>query len=336
MIRFICRRIAQILPLLLGLVLLTFFLYRFVPQDPAVALAGDQATREQIEEIRRTFGLDQGLHVQLYTYLSRLAQGDLGFSYFTHRPVMVDLWERLPATLELVIVSLLISVVIGVPAGVIAAWRQDTLGDLAIRIVSILGLAVASFWMAIMLQLLFSMNLDLLPLRGRLDVSTPPVPTVTRFLLIDTLLAGRWDAFVDACRHLVLPALTLASGCSASLVRFTRAGMLDVLKKDYIFYAKAAGYGRRQLLWKFALRNAVTSTVTQIGLLFGALLVGAVVVENIFSWPGLGAYAVGAMYTADLQPLLGVTILIGVMCSVINLIVDVVQAMLDPRIRQHV
>lgn len=335
MIGYIVRRIAQTVPLLFGLLIFTFVLYRFVPQDPAIALAGDLATKEQVEQIRKNYGLDRPLHIQLYNYVAKIARGDLGFSYFTYRPVAQDLRDRLPATLELVSVSLLFSIFLGVPVGVAAAWYRGSVFDGALRVVSIIGLAVASFWLAIMLQILFSMHWGILPLRGRLDTGIQAPLAVTGFLTIDSLLSGRWDAFVNALRHLILPATTLALGCSSSIARFTRTGMLDALQKDFVFYAEASGYGRSRLLWIFVLRNAISSTITQIGLLFGALLVGAVVIENIFDWPGLGSYAVGAMYTSDLQPLLGVTLLIGFFCCIVNLLADLAQFLIDPRLRQR-
>jgi peptide/nickel transport system permease protein len=204
-----------------------------------------------------------------------------------------------------------------------------------VRLLSVGGLAIASFWLAIMLQLVFSMDLDMLPLRGRMDVALGQPPRVTGSMLIDSLLAGRPDMFLDACRHLVLPAITLALPGLATIARFTRSGVLETLQKDFVLYARAAGYGRVRLAAIYVLRNAVNVTVTQIGLLFGALISGAVAVEAVFDWPGLGTYAVQAILSADYKALLAVTLVVGVVYAVVNVAVDVVQALIDPRVAEE-
>jgi peptide/nickel transport system permease protein len=194
---------------------------------------------------------------------------------------------------------------------------------------------LAAFWVAIMLQLLFSMQLGWLPLRGDLTSTTPRPDRVTGFLVIDCLIAGRWDAFGDALRHLALPALTLSLGGLATIVRFTRAGMLDTLQQDFVFYERAMGYRWLRLVWIFVLRNSVTATVTQIGLLFGGLIAGGVVVEAIFDWPGIGSYTVQAILTGDRQVMLAVTLLVGTIYAAVNILVDVVHGLLDPRLMER-
>jgi peptide/nickel transport system permease protein len=225
-----------------------------------------------------------------------------------------------------------LSMLLGVPLGVFAALRYNQWPDFALRILSVTGVAVAAFWVAIMLQLLFAMQLGWLPLRGELSVSIPPPVRLTGFLLIDSLLTGRFDAFNDAIAHLVLPAVTLALGGMASIVRFTRAGVLDTLQQDFVTYERAMGYRRSRLIWRYVLRNSVTATITQIGLLFGGLIAGGVVVEAIYDWPGIGSYTVNAILTGDHQVMLAVTLMVGVVYAAVNIITDVAHGLVDPRL----
>jgi peptide/nickel transport system permease protein len=332
---FLLRRILLVVPVLFGLLTLTFVLTHLVPSDPAATLAGDQATPVQIAEIRAAYGFDRPIYEQFVLYLGQLARGDLGFSYFTHRPVIEDLFARLPATLELTFFALLISVGLGVPLGVVAALNHNRWLDQLLRVFSVGGIAIASFWLALMLQLLFSMEFDLLPLRGRISITGDAPPTITGAYLIDALLAGRPDIFGDALEHIVLPAATLAFGSLATIVRFSRSGVLETLQKDFVIFETAIGYPRWIIIGKYVLRNALVSTITQIGLLFGGLIAGAVVVEAIFDWPGIGGYTAGAIFTADFQPLLGVTLLIGAVYAVVNILVDLIHAWIDPRVAEQ-
>jgi peptide/nickel transport system permease protein len=222
-----------------------------------------------------------------------------------------------------------------VPLGVVAALNHNAWPDYFLRVFSVLGIAVAAFWFAIMLQLLFSMDLGWLPLRGELSATMARPERVTGFLLIDSAIAGRWDGFADALRHLVLPAVTLSLGGLATIVRFTRAGVLDTLQHDFVFYERAMGYRWLRLVWIFVLRNSVTATVTQIGLLFGGLIAGGVVVEAIFDWPGIGSYTVQAILTGDRQVMLAVTLLVGAIYAVVNILVDLVLGLLDPRLMER-
>ena len=231
---------------------------------------------------------------------------------------------------------MLLSIGLGIPLGLLAALNHNGPIDHIVRVVSIGGLAMASFWLAIMLQLVFAMDLDILPLRGRSDIIYGAPPFVSGFYLIDSLLAWQPALFFDSLRHLVLPAVTLCLPGLASIARFTRSGVLEALQKDYVLYARAAGYGRFRLAVIYVLRNAITVTVTQIGLLFGALISGTVAIEAIFDWPGLGTYAVEAILSADYKALLAVTLVVGVVYAVINVLVDVLQAVIDPRIAEDV
>jgi peptide/nickel transport system permease protein len=331
-LRFILRRCALAVPSLFGLLVLTFLMIRLVPSDPAIIMAGDAATPQQIEQIRHQYGLDRPMWEQFLIYTSKAMRLDFGESAFSHRPVALDIAQRLPATLELTFAAMALSILLGVPLGVFAALRYNQWPDFTLRILSVTGVAVAAFWVAIMLQLLFAMQLGWLPLRGELSVSIPPPVRLTGFLLIDSLLTGRFDAFSDGLAHLVLPAVTLALGGMASIVRFTRAGVLDTLQQDFVTYERAMGYRRTRLIWRYVLRNSVTATITQIGLLFGGLIAGGVVVEAIYDWPGIGSYTVNAILTGDHQVMLAVTLMVGVVYAAINIVTDVVHGLVDPRL----
>ena len=335
MLGFMFRRLLLVIPSLLGLLIFTFFLIRMVPADPAAALAGENATPAQVAEIRRQYGLDQPLYIQFAVYLGQVARLEFGESAYSRRPVVLDIKERLPATLELTLSSLLFATLLGIPLGTVAAVYHNRWPDMLLRILSVGGIAVAAFWFAIELQLLFAMRLDWLPLRGRLSPGLTPPPTLTGFYLLDGLVTGRWDAFGNALSHLILPAFTLSLGGLATITRFTRAGVLETLQKDFVTYERAQGFPQRVLIWKFVLRNSVVAAITQIGLLFGGLVAGAVVVETIFDWPGIGFYTVQAILTADYKVMLAVTLLIGVIYALVNIIVDVVHGLIDPRLREE-
>jgi peptide/nickel transport system permease protein len=335
MIRFLVRRVLLVVPVLFGLLVLTFILVRVVPNDPSAALAGQNATPQQVAEIRAKYGFDQPLVVQFGIYVRQVVQGDFGNSIHSGRPVARDILQRLPATIEITFAALAIGIGLGVPLGVLAAVRHNTWLDHALRFFTVGGIAIASFWFAIMLQLLFSMQLDLLPLRGRLSTALDPPPHVTGLYLIDSLLSGQPKIFANALWHLTLPAVTLSFGSLATITRFTRSGVLETLQKEYVTYETAVGYPRRVLIPIYVLRNSVVATVTQIGLLFGALLAGAVVVESIYDWPGIGSYAVFAIFTSDYKAILAVTLLVGTVYSVVNILVDVVHGLIDPRVAEQ-
>ena len=335
MLRFVVRRILLIVPALFGLLVLTFILVRIVPSDPSAALAGENATPEQIEQIREQYGFNRPLYEQFVIYLGQVLRGDLGSSVYSNRPVAGDIAQRLPATLELTFASLLLSVGIGIPLGVLAAISHNSALDHALRVFTVGGLAIASFWFAIMLQLLFSMELDWLPLRGRLGIAVDAPPDITGFYLIDSLLSGEWSVFVDALRHIALPAITLSFGAMATITRFTRSGVLDTLQRDFVLYETAVGYPRWVIIGVYVLRNSLVATVTQIGLLFGALISGAIVIEAIFDWPGIGSYAVQAIFNADYKAILAVTLLVGVIYAVVNILVDLVHGWIDPRVAEQ-
>ena len=335
MVRFLLRRVLLVVPILFGLLVLTFVLVRVVPNDPSATLAGQNATPEQIAEIRTKYGFDRPLIFQFFVYLRQVVQGDFGTSLQSGRPVATDIWQRLPATLELTFAALALGVGLGIPLGVVAAVRHTAWIDHALRFFTVGGVAIASFWFAIMLQLLFAMELNVLPLHGRIGAVTDAPARLTGLYLVDSLLTGRFDIFRDALAHLALPAITLSFGSIATITRFTRSGVLETLQKEYVLYEAAAGYPRWLLIWVYVLRNSLVATITQIGLLFGALLAGAVVVESVFDWPGIGSYAVFAIFTSDYKAILAVTLLVGVVYALVNIVVDVIHGVVDPRVAEQ-
>ncbi|HEX3179121.1 MAG TPA: ABC transporter permease [Methylomirabilota bacterium] len=325
------HRLLWFAPTLLGLLVVTFVISRVIPADPVALIAGETATPAQVAALRKDLGYDRPLPVQFADYVVRLVRGDMGTSIFTRRPIVDDLTQRLPATIELTVVAMVVSVLVGVPLGVLCAVWRNSLLDHAVRIVTVSGLAIASFWLGIMLQILFAMRLGWTPLNGRLQGFPPP--GFTGFYLLDSLLAWDWPTFGSVLRHLALPAATLAFPALATLVRFTRAGVLDVMQANFVLYERAMGLPRALIVWKYILRSALTSTVTQIGLLFGILLAGAVVTETVFDWPGIGTYAVNSIVRSDYNAVMGFTVWAGAIFIVVNLVVDVAHTLVDPRER---
>jgi peptide/nickel transport system permease protein len=325
------HRLAWFVPTLLGLLVVTFVISRVIPADPVALVAGETATPAQVDALRHQLGYDRPLPVQFVSYVAHLVRGDFGTSLYTTRPIADDLASRLPATIELTLVAMIVSVAIGIPLGVLSAvWRNSFL-DHALRVVTVSGLAIASFWLGIMLQLFFAMRLGWTPLNGRL-AGFPP-RGVTGLFLVDAVLTWDWPAFVTALRYLALPAATLAIPALATLVRFTRAGVLDVMQSNFVLYERAMGLPPSVIVWKYILRNALTSTVTQIGLLFGILLAGAVITETVFDWPGIGTYAVNSIIRSDYNAVMGFTVWAGTIFIVVNLLVDVAHTLIDPRER---
>ncbi|MFM8678946.1 MAG: ABC transporter permease [Alphaproteobacteria bacterium] len=330
-IAIVLSRLLWFVPTLLGLIALVFSISHIIPADPVRVIAGDQATAEQIDALRTKLGLDRPLWEQFLSYLARVAQGDLGMSLFSQRPIVEDLTARLPATLELGVSAVLLAVSVGVPLGVVSAVYRNSPLDHVVRVVSVSGLAIASFWLAMELQLLFSMKLAWTPLSGRI-AGFPPEPR-SGFMIIDALMDGDREALDSALRHLALPTLTLALPAAAQLVRLTRAGVLEVINSNHVLYQRAMGFPARTIVWKYVLRAAMTATVTQIGLIFGVyVLAGAIVVETVFDWPGIGLFAVNSILRSDYNGIVGFTIWAGLIFIVVNLVVDLVHSFIDPRI----
>ncbi|MEM8842409.1 MAG: ABC transporter permease, partial [Pseudomonadota bacterium] len=306
-----------------------FTISHIIPADPIAFIAGDNATAEQIAALKAKFGVDKPVIVQLWNYVVGVVQGDFGVSLYTQRPISDDLISRLPATLELAFVAIILAAVVGIPLGVLAAVHRNSWLDHVLRIFTVSGLAIAAFWLAILLQLMFAMRFGVTPLQGRVDGWGPDV--VTGFFLIDTLLTGDWQTFWDVVHHLVLPAITLAFPAMATVMRFTRAGVLDAINSNYVDYQQAMGIPRRVVIWRSVLRNAMIGTVTQLGLIFGNLIANGVVVEAVFDWPGLGLYAVNSILQSDYNAIMGFTLIMGTIFIIVNLLVDIVHGMIDPR-----
>ena len=323
------NRLLWLVPTLLGLLAITFTISHIIPADPIAFIAGDNASAEQIAALKAKFGVDKPIPVQLWNYVIGVAQGDFGVSLYTQRPIADDLVSRLPATLELAFVSILLSAIVGIPLGVLAAVDRNSWLDHVLRVFTVSGLAIAAFWLAILFQLLFAMEWGVTPLQGRIDGWGPD--PVTGFFLIDSAWTGDWEAFRSAAHHMVLPAVTLAFPAMATVMRFTRAGVLDAINSNYVDYQNAMGVPRRVVIWRYVLRNALIGTVTQLGLIFGYLIANAVVVEAVFDWPGLGLYAVNSILQSDYNAIMGFTLIMGAVFIIANLLVDIAHGFIDPR-----
>ena len=331
---FTLRRLLLLIPTLVGVSLLTFALSRIVPGDPARLAAGAQATPEMYQQIREEFGLDKPLPTQYLDYVRGIVTGDWGRSILSRRPVLEDLQTYWPATLELVLVAMVIATAVGVPLGVLSAVRADRPSDQVARIVSLLGVSVPAFWLAVLLQLFFALRLGWLPASGRLPPGVVPPPSATGLYLVDSALAGQWDTFGQALRQIILPALTLSFPTLATVSRFTRSSLLEVLGQDYVRTARAKGVAERSVVLGHAMRNALIPLVTMVGLSIGWSMGGSVLVETVFDWPGVGLYATKSALTLDFQPIMGIALLYGIVFSLINIAVDVTYGLLDPRIRR--
>lgn len=335
MTRYLLRRLGLAVLVLVSVSAVTFLVARVVPSDPAALYAGQRPTAGQIAAARERLGLDKPLYYQYARFLSEVLRGDLGTSYKTKHAILRDVKAFLPATLELVIASTVLALAAGIPAGVIAGARRGGLFDGATRLLSIAGVSLPTFWLALILQLLFFGRLGLLPLSGRVsnDVALfSPIQTITGFYLVDAAITRNWGAWGDAALHLVLPAFTLATYPIGLTLRMTRAAMSEVLSEKYIVAARAQGLPERTILFRYALKNAIVPTLTVLGLSFAYSLTGAFLVEVIFSWPGLGKYVTDAILNVDFPVIVSVTFIVTLFYVFINLGVDLLQAALDPRV----
>jgi peptide/nickel transport system permease protein len=319
---------------LFGLVLITFLIGRVVPIDPVLAVVGDRAPQDVVERTRREMGLDRPLPEQFVRYTGQLLQGDLGRSVMTSNRVATDIARFFPATLELATVALIIATLVGVPLGVYAAVRQGSWIDQVIRVVCLSGHSIPVFVLALVALLVFYATLGWAPGPGRQDVIYQDmVPQVTGVLLIDAALEKDWDSWRDAASHLALPALVLAAFSMAYIARMTRAFMLESLRGEYIVTARAKGLPVRTVIWRHGFGNILVRLVTVIALTYAGLLEGAVLTETIFSWPGLGQYLTGSLLNADMNAVLGATLVVGLTYLALNLFADLMYRVLDPRVR---
>jgi dipeptide transport system permease protein len=334
MFRFLLTRVSLIVPTFIGITLLVFVLIRLIPGDPIETMAGERGLDAALhEKLRHEYGFDQPVLVQYWYYLLRLLQGDLGKSIVTHKPVIQEFISLFPATVELSLCAILFALCLGLPAGIIAAVRRNSIFDHGVMGVSLTGYSMPIFWWGLLLILLFSVQLGWTPVSGRISVMFF-VPEVTGFLLIDTLLSGEKGAFSSAVSHLVLPTIVLGTVPLAVIARMTRSAMLEVLGEDYIRTARAKGLSNFRIIAIHALRNALIPIVTVIGLQVGVLFTGAILTETIFSWPGIGKWLIEGIGRRDYPVLQGGTLLIGTIVMTVNLLVDVTYGLINPRIRR--
>lgn len=333
MLAFLLRRLLLTVPVLLGLTVLVFVIARMLPGDPVALAAGPNATPGEIAQYAREFGLDKPLWTQYWNYLKGLLHGDFGVSIFTRRPVIEDLRAYLPATLELVMAAMTLAVLIGVPMGLWAAVRRDRWPDTVSRVLALGAISMPRFFLGLLLQLGLAMALNWLPLGGRFPITEDAPIRVTGFLTLDAIFMGDWHALWVACQHLFMPALAMSLSPLATIMRMMRASTLEVLQQDYVLTERALGLPERLIVSKYVARNAFSATLTVIGLYFGWLLGGTVLVETVFDWPGLGLYATKAVVTQDFMPIIGVTLVIGTLFVAVNLLVDVLYGWLNPKVR---
>jgi len=322
----------QIIPVLLGVSIVVFFMVRAIPGDPAQIMLGQQATQEQVQQIRENMGLDKPIFVQYGLFLKDALRGDLGDSIVTGRPVTTELLTRLPATLELTTFAMLIAILVGIPVGVISAVRQYSLLDKTTSVLALTGISMPIFWLAMILVVIFGVNLELLPFPGRLSPTTA-ISSITGLVLVDSLLTLNFAGFWDGLLHLIMPALALATIPMAVIMRMTRSSMLEVMNEDYVRTARAKGVVPWRVVFKHALRNAMLPTITVIGLQTGLLMGGAIITETIFSWPGIGLYTYNSISSRDYASIQGVVLYAALLFVLINLLVDILYAILDPRVR---
>ena len=348
MIRYIFRRILSIIPTLIGVTFVIFMFQRLIPGDPAIAMLGEHATDESIERIREQFGLNRPLFLdrealdngdvagffdsQYILYMGRLSRLDLGDSIHRRIPVMETLALRFPATVELSLLSMILAVIVGIPGGIVSASRRNSAIDSISMVGSLIGVSMPIFWLGLMEIMLFAVILQWLPAGARLSTGIK-IESITSLYLIDSLITGNFKGFVDVLSHIILPAIALATIPMAIIARMTRSSMLDVLQEDYIRTAKAKGLGGQLVLYRHALKNAALPVVTIIGLQAGTLLAGAVLTETIFSWPGIGRWVYDAILGRDYPIVQGGTLLIAIVFVGVNFFVDILYAILDPRIR---
>jgi len=330
---FIVERLLQLIPVLIGISLVVFLMMALTPGDPVEIMLGDQlATAEQKESLRRDMGLDLPAAERFIRFVKNALGGDFGRSFFHRRPVAEVIAERLPATIELTIVAMLIALAVAIPLGVLAAVRRGSLIDKAATVISLVGVSMPGFWLGIMLILLFAVHLGWMPVSGRIDYAFE-VPRITGMILFDSLVQGRYAAFLNALHHILMPAVTLGLAMAALLMRVTRTSMIEVLQQDYIVFAEAKGLSRARVLVRHALKNALIPTVTVAALETGYLLGGNTIVEMVFGWPGLARVIVEGIYSRDFPLVQAGVLVIAVIYVTVNFAADVLYTLLNPRVK---
>jgi peptide/nickel transport system permease protein len=330
--RYAIRRSLTIIPVLLGVSVLVFSFVHLIPGDPAVTMLGERATPQKVAEVRARLGLDRPIHEQYLLYIGKAIRGDLGVSIVRGDPVFTDILHRFPATVELAVAAIVIAILFGIPIGIVSAvWRKSLIDSLS-RVLALTGVSMPIFWLGVMLAWVFAVELHWLPTGARLDSAADYEP-MTHFVLIDAVLQRNWAMIPDALRHLVLPAVALATIPLAVIARMMRASMLEVLSRDYIRTADAKGLSRAAVVLRHGLRNALLPVLTVVGLQVGSLLAGAILTETIFSWPGIGRWVYESIESRDYPIVQGASLFIGVVVVVVNLLTDLLYAAVDPRIK---
>ncbi|MFJ7977728.1 ABC transporter permease [Peribacillus sp. NPDC096379] len=332
MFSFTVRRLGALIPVLLGMAFIVFMMVRAIPGNPAQLILGQQASKEAVAALTKELGLDQPWYMQFLGYLGGLFSGDLGVSLKTSTPIAEEVWPYLAATIELAIIAMIIAVVIGVNAGIISAWFQNSWFDYIAMIIALIGVSMPIFWLGLMEQYIVAIQWDLLPTTGR-DNIRDPVEAITNLYLLDTLLQGRFDQFFEVIRHLILPSIALATIPMAIIARMTRSSMLEVMRSDFIRTARAKGMRMFWVVYKHSFKNALIPVVTVIGLQTGLLLGGAILTETIFGWPGIGTYIYDAINYRDYPVVQSGILVIAFIFVIINLCVDLLYAAIDPRIK---
>lgn len=332
MLQYIGKRLLHLIPVLLGMTFIVFMIIRLIPGDPAQVILGQQATAEAIAALNEKLGLNEPWYIQYFNYLGGLLTFDLGESLRTGVEISKEVWPYLAATMELGLFAMFLAVLIGMNAGIISAWFQNSFFDYAAMIIALIGVSMPIFWLGLMEQWIFSIELGWLPTSGREDVRDPVSP-ITHLYLIDTLLNGRFDQFITVVKHLILPGFALATIPMAIIARMTRSSMLEVMRSDYIRTARAKGQKMSIVIYKHALKNALIPVLTIIGLQTGMLLGGAILTETIFSWPGIGRYIYEAIGFRDYPVIQSGILIVAFMFIMINLLVDIVYTLVDKRIK---
>jgi peptide/nickel transport system permease protein len=331
-LRYTLRRLVALVPVLVGVSVIVFLFLHLIPGDPAAAMLGEHATADALVKLRTAYGLDEPWPTQYVLFVSHIVQGDLGRSIRTSNPVTAEMAQRFPATAELTLVAMLFAVLVGLPAGIVSAWRRGSIFDHGSVVFALTGVSMPIFWLGLMLAWLFGVQLRLLPFSARLDTGARFTP-ITNFFLLDALLRGDWAILGQAARHLLLPALALSTVPMAIVARMTRGAMIEVMHQDYVRTARAKGLRDAAVVGSHALRNALLPVVTIIGLQVGTLLSGAILTETIFSWPGIGRWVYESIQLRDYPVVQSMTLVIAVVFVLTNLLVDLSYAWLDPRVR---
>lgn len=332
MMKYILKRLALLVPVIIGVSVLVFLVMHVFTTDPASIILGQHATSEQVEKLREELGLNKPLYVQYWMFIRGVFHGNFGNSLITKTSVTKEILSRFPATIELALAAIIIASVFGILMGILSAVKQNSIVDYISMLVSLLGVSMPIFWLGLMLIVLFSVKLHLLPVSGRISIGMEPVH-ITGLYMLDSLISGNMVAFKDSFKHLILPAVALASYSTAIIARMTRSTMLEIIKQDYIRTARAKGLFEKAVILKHALRNALIPVTTVIGLQLGSLLGGAVLTETVFSWPGVGSYTIDAILKSDYPVVQGTVMILATVFVLVNLAVDLLYAYLDPRIK---